>query len=200
MPLKIEAIIASITSPSVGTHAIVNASNPEVSLGGGVSRAIREACGPNFQKELRELLDDEFDGHLEAGDCLVSGPGTRGAFRWILHVPAVDYGKKDPQTGGPSGPKRVWDCMLSVLDEAVCLARESGLTGQFVLATPALGAGSGGLGTVASLDAMMGATVDWMLGHPAEREVLSRVIFTVLDPRDAELVALAAARHGLPIG
>jgi O-acetyl-ADP-ribose deacetylase (regulator of RNase III) len=198
--VRVAAFVGSLVDARVGAHAIVNAGNPELGLGSGVSGAIREACGgAAYQREVRERLEEEFGEPLQPGDCLVTGPGTCPAFRWVLHVPSVDYRRADPQTGGPTGPSRVRDCFRSALTESVSLARTHGLSGQFVLAAPLLGAGHGGLGPIVALDVLMG-TLEQHLHEspPEEREVLARIVFTVLSPQDARLVALAAEKHGLP--
>lgn len=199
--MKVTVYVGSITDPALGAHAIVNAANASVALGSGVSGAIREACGPGFQQEVRERLEEQFDGNLEAGNCLVTGPGEASAFRWVLHVPAVDFHVRDPETGGITGPARVRACFRSALEEALRLAGEARLTGRFVLATALLGAGVGGLGVVVSADVMMGelavALRDW---SAAQREVIDRVVFAVLTAHDASLVRLAAEKHGVPFG
>jgi O-acetyl-ADP-ribose deacetylase (regulator of RNase III) len=108
--MKLSVYTGSLVDPAIGAHAVVNASNPSVALGSGVSGALREACGGTaFQQELRDRLEEDFDAELEPDDCLVTSAGTSTAFRWVLHVPAVDYRKRDPETGGPSGPRRVVD-------------------------------------------------------------------------------------------
>ena len=184
-----------------GAHAILNASNPDLGLGSGVSGAIREACGGTaYQRHVRERLEEEFGEPLLPSDCLVTGAGTATAFRWVLHVPSVDYRRADPETGGPTGPSRVKDCFNAALAESMTLAQHHALDGQFVLATPLLGAGHGGLGTIASVDVMMGALAEHLRDSPAEeRGVLARVLFCVPAPQDARLVPLAASKHGLPV-
>src|SRR5262245_61467991 len=88
--MRVSTFIGSIVDPALGAHAIINASNPEVALGSGVSGAIRDACGGSvFQQLVRDAWKDEFDEPLEPGDCLVTGAGSYAAFRWVLHVPAV---------------------------------------------------------------------------------------------------------------
>lgn len=112
--MKLGVYTGSLVDPAIGAHAVVNASNPSVALGSGVSGALREACGGTaFQQELRERLEENFDAELEPDDCLVTSAGTSTAFRWVLHVPAVDYRRRDPETGGPSGPRRVRACVRS---------------------------------------------------------------------------------------
>lgn len=144
--MKLSLFVGSIIDSNIGAHAIVNASNPEAALGSGVSGAIYEACGGlAFQQEVHERLEEEFEV-LEPEDCLVTSSGSCQAFRWVLHVPAVNYRKRDPETGKSSGPRRIRTCVQAFLEAAVSVARENNLSGQFVLATPLLGAGAGGLG------------------------------------------------------
>ena len=45
MRVIVSTFVGSIVDPALGADAIVNASNPQVALGSGVSGAIREACG-----------------------------------------------------------------------------------------------------------------------------------------------------------
>ncbi len=88
--VRIAAFVGSLVDPRVGAHAILNACNPDLGLGSGVSGAIREACGgAAYQRQVRERLEEEYGEPLQPGDCLVTGPGTSTAFRWVLHVPSV---------------------------------------------------------------------------------------------------------------
>ena len=166
-----------------------------------MSGAIREACGgAAYQRHVRERLEEEFGEPLQPEDCLVTGPGTATAFRWVLHVASVDYRRADPETQGSTGPSRVKACFRAALSESVALARAEGLSGQFILATPLLGAGHGGLGSIVSLDMMMGALEDHLReGSATDREVLARVLFCVLTPQEARLVPLAANKYGLSL-
>lgn len=189
----IDTFVGSLVSPELGAHAIVNASNPELGLGSGVSGAIREACGGvEFQHEVRRAWADQIEEPLEAEDCVVSGAGTATAFRWVLHVAAVDYRKRDPQTGGSSGPARVRACTQAAIAEAVHLARTNDLIGQLILGVPLLGAGHGGLGHVASAGAMMEA-----LANAPGRADVGGVLFAVLKEQHALVVRHAAERFGL---
>lgn len=199
--MKIGVHIGSLVDAAIGAHAVVNASNPAVALGSGVSGALREACGGEaFQRELHERLEEDFDAELEPDDCLVTTGGTCTAFRWVLHVPAVDYRKPDPETGRPTGPRRVRECVRAFLDAAGTLALENQLAGELVVATPLLGAGAGGLGPVASLDAMMSSVHEHLrAASPEERGTVAKLVFVVLRPEDARVVENAAAKHGFVI-
>lgn len=58
--------------------------------------------------------------------------------------------------------------------------------------------GHGGLGAVTSLDAMLsGAQQHLKQLSPEARSTLAKLVVVVLEPSDARLVELAAARHGL---
>ena len=132
----IEVLPCSIID--TGADAVVNASNPDAVLGGGVSRALFNECGGEvLQKEMREKLDDEFDGELGPEDCLLTSAGTSKKIRFVLHVPSVDY--RDP---GTSSAARVASSAEAALTRAVLLAEK---VGPITVALPLLGAGSGGL-------------------------------------------------------
>lgn len=194
--MRICTFVGSITAPELGAHAIVNASNPDVLLGSGVSAAIREACGGRaYQEALLEALDAEFGEPLGPDDCLVTDAGAATAFRWVLHVPAVDYRMPDPETGGPSGPTRIAHCTRAALAAADALARAHALAGRFVLALPLLGAGAGGVGEVGSAEAMLGAVRAALDAGSA----LGELRFTVLGPEIARRVAHAAEQHGVAV-
>lgn len=197
MAFRVGTYVGSLVDEALGAHAIVNASNPSLGLGSGFSGAIREACGGTaFQAEVRRAWEDEFDEPLEVGDCVVTSSGISTAFRWVLHVPAVDYKKRDRETGGSSGPSRVRGCTTAALNEAVLLAQQHELVGQMVVGVPLLGAGHGGLGAVASAAAMMEA----ISANEQAREVLASVRFAVLEEPLARLVENAASRFSLPYG
>jgi O-acetyl-ADP-ribose deacetylase (regulator of RNase III) len=192
--MKITVKVGSIVDPAVGCHAIVNASNPSVALGSGVSGAIRGACGgAAYQAEVRAALEDEFGEPLGIGDCLATTAGTAQAFRWVLHVPAVDYRVRDPETGGVTGPTRVNACVVSALDEAADLASRHGLAGALRVALPLLGAGHGGLGAVASAELMVEAIRGWLDAQEGPAP-LAELRFVVLDEPTARIVQHALAK------
>jgi O-acetyl-ADP-ribose deacetylase (regulator of RNase III) len=198
--IAVGTYVGSITDAAVGADAIVNASNPEVLLGSGVSAAIRRACGGDtYQEYLSNALEEEFGGALEADDCLATGPGTSTAFRWVLHVPAVDFSHPDPETGGITGPSRVKTCFRAALDRALELAHAAGE--GLVVAAPILGAGVGGLGVTTAVEAMVTALRE-VAGDlaPADRGRIQRVVFAVLRPEDARVLERTAEKHGLQLG
>jgi O-acetyl-ADP-ribose deacetylase (regulator of RNase III) len=185
----------------LGAHEVLNASNPAAALGSGISRAIREACGGvAFQRKTGERLEEDFGAELEKGDSVVTSSDSCRAFRWVLHVPAVDYyGKRDPRRAdrGDRAASRRACARRSPSRRA---RAGHGLAGQFVIATRLLGAGAGGLGTIISLDAMMRGVHEHLRAtSPAERHAVAKLVFAVLRAEDARLVELAAAKHRLPV-
>ena len=192
----VSTFTGSIVDPALGAHVIVNASNPGVELGSGVSGAIRDACGgAAFQANLKEAWDDEFGEPMTPDDCLVTSGGTAAHIRWVLHVPAVDYKHRDPETGRATGPTRVTTCTRSLLREAAQLAHEHDLQQELVVGVVLLGAGAGGLGEVDSADAMMSAIrAACEAGSP-----IKELRFAVLKNESARVVLLAARHHGVPV-
>lgn len=187
--LVVSSFVGSIVDPELEADAILNASNPHVALGSGVSGAIADACGGvDYQREVHAAWEDQFDEPLEPTDCLVTGAGKANAFRHVLHVPAVDYTKRDPETGGSSGPTRVRQCTRAALDEAHAHDVR-------VLGVPLLGAGHGGLGAVASADAML-AAIRRFAEENANASLIVR--FAVLETSHASLIENAAAKHQVP--
>lgn len=187
--LIIATHIGSIVDPELGAGAIVNASNPHAALGSGVSGAIADACGSDFQHEVHTRWKEVFGGPLEPHDCLVTSGGTSSAFDWVLHVPAVDYEQRDPETGRASGPTRVRNCTLSAFQQAARL-----IPGKR-LGLPLLGAGHGGLGESASADAMIAAIREFGVQNPNTKLV---VCFAVLNADSAERVRELAKKHEVP--
>ncbi|MCB9615175.1 MAG: macro domain-containing protein [Sandaracinus sp.] len=199
--MQIGTFVGSLTDPALGADALVNASNPEVALGSGVSAAIREACGGlAYQRAIREALDDEFGEPLEADDCLVTDAGVAKAFRHVLHVPAVDFRRRGAD-GAITNADRVARCTRAAVAAADELAEgtvsSEGTSSRgkvsFVLAMPLLGAGVGGLGEVRSAEVM--------LSELAQRppRFVSVVRFAVLRDEHARLVRHAAERAGLAL-
>jgi O-acetyl-ADP-ribose deacetylase (regulator of RNase III) len=168
MRRTIEVLQCSIID--TGADVVVNASNPDAVLGGGVSRALFNECGGEvLQKEMREKLDDEFGGKLEPDDCLVTSGGTSKKTRFVLHVPSVDY--RDP---GTSSAARVASSAAAAMRRAALLAEKEG---PLAVAFPLLGAGSGGLSPGVSLRGM----VDGMrrVFHEQPDAPITRVVFAV---------------------
>lgn len=191
---KIVGDIVEVKSCSIvegGTTCVVNASNESATLGGGVSRALREECGPALQAEMKERLQDGFGGCLEEGDCMVTGAGASERFRFVLHVPSVDYrGPKAvlDQAGRPTrnvtGVDRVRACTEAALQEAARIADDE--QGDVSVTFPLLGAGSGGLSVEAVARTMRGALIDFFSERPTAR--ITRIVIAVPESHHLSLV------------
>lgn len=70
---------------------LVNASNTEVSLGSGVSAAIRRACGVGFQEHLYAELARVHGASMQPGMVLMTHAGSHPRARYVAHVAVMDY-------------------------------------------------------------------------------------------------------------
>jgi O-acetyl-ADP-ribose deacetylase (regulator of RNase III) len=135
MGIAIEVRQGSVTDADV--DVLVNASNTLGQLGSGVSAAIREACGPGFQKVIDDALATR-GGSLEPGDVVLTGAGTHGRTRHVAHVAVMDY--------RPGAARRAPD-EDRIHRASVELWRAlEGLPSPSSIGMVALGAGTGGLG------------------------------------------------------
>jgi len=109
---------------AVGADAIVNASNTQLRLGGGVSAAIRQACGPGLAAEMSGIARRR---SLADGDAVITGSHGLKTARHIIHVASA---AGDAETVARS--------IRNVL-------RLSAQHRFNIVSTPALGTGTGGL-------------------------------------------------------
>lgn len=181
MKRSIEARQCSIIE--AGTDCVVNASNDSATLGGGVSRALFDECGGRvLQEEMKTKLQEEHDGLLEEGDCLVTSAGTSTRVRFILHVPAVDYRGTRARLGDDvertvTSPERVQACVEAALRAAAELAAREG---PLSVAFPLLGAGAGGLPVATVCQAMISGLRSFF--HERSDAPVSSVVFAVPEP------------------
>jgi len=72
---------------------IVNASNTELILGSGVSRAFRKHCGELYQQKVyedRRRYRFQY-GEIRQGDVVSGGTGTAKNFQFALHVAVMNF-------------------------------------------------------------------------------------------------------------
>lgn len=188
MVRRIEVRACSITE--TGAAVVVNASNDTASLGGGVSRALSDECGGSLlQAEMKQKLEDDFDGGLDEGDCMVTSAGTSSKIRHLLHVPAVDYRGTRARLGASgvertvTSPKRIQACTEAALRVAAGIAKEEGMAVS--LAFPLLGAGAGGIPVVAVCHSMIAGLTDVFVESP--EAAIDLVVFAVPEPDRFEL-------------
>lgn len=183
MVRRIEVRACSITE--TGASSVVNASNDTASLGGGVSRALSDECGgPLLQAEMKQKLDNDFDGALDEGDCMVTSAGTSTKFRHLLHVPAVDYRGTRARLGASgvertvTSPERIRACTQAALRAAADMAKEEGM--GVSVAFPLLGAGVGGVPVVTVCHSMIAGLRDFFA--ESQEAAIDLVVFAVPEP------------------
>lgn len=120
--VKISICVADLIDIKV--DAIVNASNRDLKLGGGVSGAIRNAANPHAQLILDRIVSSKQLEHGEA--VLTDGLGVKG-IRHIIHVAAV---------------KGTIEVVRKSLVSVIQLCEENLIES---VAIPAFGTGTGGL-------------------------------------------------------
>ncbi len=184
MKRAIEVLHCSILD--AGVDAVVNSSNPQAVLGGGVSRVLFNECGgPVLQQEMKEKVEAEFDGELDIDDCLVTSAGSSTRFKFVLHVPSVDYRSSSGQ--GRAAQASSAERVRRATESAVRAAAELGKKyGPIAVALPLLGAGSGGLSPGVSLKAMVDGLRALFKEEPDAP--ITRVVFAVPEPDKYEVV------------
>ncbi|MDH4943887.1 macro domain-containing protein [Sulfurimonas sp. C5] len=120
---------------------IVNASNTELQLGSGVSRAFYEQCGgSSFQEELNELKKNF--NTIRQGDVLISSSGTATNFQYALHIAVMNY--SDPT----KSPLPTYEHIKNALKNTINIVNEK-IENEHIenpkLVIPLLGCGVGGL-------------------------------------------------------
>lgn len=183
MKRRIEVRACSITE--TGAALVVNASNDSATLGGGVSRALYNECGGDvLQREMKQKLEDEFDGTLDEGDCLVTSAGSSKKFRFVLHVPAVDYRGPRAQLGARSVEKTVTSseliqaCTEAALRSAADIGASEGA--PISVSFPLLGAGAGGQPVPVVCRAMIDGLRSFFSESP--EAAIAEVVFAVPEP------------------
>lgn len=183
MKRRIEVRSCSITE--TGADLVVNASNDTATLGGGVSRALYNECGGDvLQREMKQKLEDELDGVLDEGDCLVTSAGTSTKFRHVLHVPAVDYRGTRARVGAVgvektvTSPERIQACTTAALRAASEIAGRDGR--PVSVAFPLLGAGAGGKPVAVVCRSMIAGLREFFAESP--QAGIELVVFAVPEP------------------
>lgn len=120
---------------------IVNASNTELLLGSGVSRAFYEHCGGSaFQEELYKLK--KRDNTIGQGDVIVSSSGTAQNFQYALHIAVMNY------SDNTKSPLPTYQHIQTALNRIITIINEKIQNTHIknpILVIPLLGCGVGGL-------------------------------------------------------
>lgn len=124
---------------------IVNASNTELSLGSGVSKAFRQNCGGNeFQQTLYTVKDEYLQEHtaIKQGDVLLSDSGECKNFNYALHAAIMNY--TDKQKSPLPSYQTIKKSLIHILRIIQTVQEKEGLT-TMKLVVPLMGTGVGGL-------------------------------------------------------
>ncbi|CAM3901862.1 hypothetical protein G4177_25615 [Corallococcus sp. ZKHCc1 1396] len=137
---QIDVALGSLTDGA--ERVLVNASNTNVQLGSGVSRAIRLACGAAYQEHITQALEARFHGPMAPGQVLVTDAGEHPRAKWVAHVAVMDYRQG---LSGDSAPDlaRIQACCVNLWSALEALPDDGA---PLSVAMVALGAGTGGLG------------------------------------------------------
>lgn len=71
-------------------HAVVNAANAELKIGGGVAGAIHRAAGPSLTDETKSMAP------IKPGEAVISG-GHQLPNKYIIHCLGPVYGRDKPE-------------------------------------------------------------------------------------------------------
>ena len=119
----------------------VNASNTELILGSGVSKAFRQHCGGSFFQQKLYGIKKEI-GVINQGDVILSDSGIAKNFKYALHVAVMNY------TDDTKPPHPTYSQIKKSLEEIVKTIEKTALQEDIKnskVVIPLLGCGTGGL-------------------------------------------------------
>lgn len=119
----IELTVGDIAAQT-GLDAVVNATNAELRIGGGVAGALHRAAGPGLEEETRPLAP------IRPGQAVITS-GHRLPNPFVIHCLGPVYGRDEPSN----------ELLASCYREALRLAEENGLRS---IAFPAISTGAFG--------------------------------------------------------
>ncbi|WGI17413.1 macro domain-containing protein [Methanonatronarchaeum sp. AMET-Sl] len=117
--------IKKIDITKVKVEAIVNPSNPQCTMGGGVAKQIHDKGGKEIKTEARKHTP------INIGEAVITGAGRLPA-KYIIHTPTVKT---------PNGKSSE-----IIIDKAIKAILKTALDNKInTIAIPGLGTGSGGI-------------------------------------------------------
>lgn len=153
--------------------AIVNAANPELTPGGGVSGAIHRAGGPEVTEAAAQIRRER--GPLPTGEAAIT-PGGALPADWVIHTVGPIW------HGGTRGePELLAQAYRSCLE----LARERGIK---TIAFPSISTGAYGYPVDQAARVALRAVREFLERCPGE---LSEVRFVLFSERDLEVYRAA---------
>lgn len=165
---------------------LVNASNTILRLGSGVSYAIGQSCGPDFQGVLDALLRDRYAGGLEPGAVVITDAHQHRRARYVAHVAVMDYREGAHIVSRPDLDRlrRGYDALFAAIAALP--------NGPHSVAIVALGAGTGGFGLRQSVALACERLVHHVEGGGAG---MSQVLFVAYDPLECANTFEAVKEH-----
>ena len=147
-------------------EAIVNAANPQLTPGGGVSGAIHRAGGPEVTQAAAEIRRRR--GRLPTGEAVIT-PGGELPARWVIHtVGPVWHGGKRGE------PELLAKAYRSCLE----LAKERGIKS---IAFPSISTGVYGYPVEEAAPIALSTIRDFLEGDPGPVEEVRLVLFSSAD-------------------
>ncbi|XP_060909810.1 poly(ADP-ribose) polymerase family member 14-related sequence 1 isoform X2 [Labrus mixtus] len=80
----VEIAVCKADMCSYPVDVVVNASNPDLKLNGGLSKALLKAAGPQLQVECDKLIN--LKGQVKAGDGVITGAGGQLSCKKVIHA------------------------------------------------------------------------------------------------------------------
>jgi O-acetyl-ADP-ribose deacetylase (regulator of RNase III) len=155
---EIELLLGDITKMKV--DAVVSSDDNYLSMGGGVSEAIRKAGGRLIRKETRKYIP------AELGAAITTSAGRLYA-KYVIHAVVIDF------------DQNIWpDADIVQMATESCLNEADGL-GCRTIAMPALGTGAGRL----DVEEVVYAMIDEIFSQLENKQNLQKV-FIVLYRED----------------
>lgn len=193
MERLIEVRSCSITDAKC--DVVVNPSNERARLGGGVSRALFDACGGAvLQDAMDRAMEANFpDGFLDEGDYIVTTAGTSRKMHHIIHVPAVDHrvrrkllpdGSVDAAVTSPERIRVCTEVAVAAAADDACLIQS-----PISLALPLMGAGAGGLPPHVACEAMIAGIKAGLAPLSEVSSYFYKVVVAVPEPERRALVS-----------
>ena len=161
---KLVLVQGDITQQDV--EAIVNAANPDLTPGGGVSGAIHHAGGPEVTQAAAQIRKER--GPLPTGDVVIT-PGGKLPARWVIHTVGPVW------QGGTHGEPEL---LARAYRSCLKLARTRGIRS---LAFPSISTGVYGYPVEEAARVALQTVRAYLEAHPG---AFSEVRFVLFSPRD----------------
>jgi O-acetyl-ADP-ribose deacetylase (regulator of RNase III) len=161
---RLVLVRGDITAQEV--DAIVNAANPDLTPGGGVSGAIHRAGGPEVTEAAAKIRRER--GPLPTGEAVLT-PGGKLPARYVLHTVGPVW------HGGTRGEPEL---LAKAYRSCLALAVETGIK---TLAFPSISTGAYGYPVAEAAAVALRTVREFLLANPGK---LQEVRFVLFSPQD----------------